>query len=572
MVQRTRKHLKYGAISLLFAFSLIFCIDLSQAAEVRYSGDDASSLALGERPEDLLLDDVQDAPIERPAERPIDEFVIESQDISDEGLADKPAEETVDKLPLKAVEAPVRKAITGRGALTPEEMAAEPPVVSDKPSLKIPVKADVVPVETPVVVPIIKVEEAEVKEPAPAKVVPSTEKALKVLPTPAITKKVASEPPLLKPLEKVPAKADVKARDVVDKLKPGSSIKKKAQVKPVAKKPEKVDLKLPKKAAPVINKAQSPEAQPAVPDVLPVKVEGAAKDDFNKDKADKYDGPIDVRVKRLYGFDARLSGRPFGWVDQIHIDDVNDEVYLLDGNNKRIVVTNVIGSYLFHFDYTLAGIKNPSAFTVDSMSGEIYVAENDRIAVLNYRGEFQGNFNLSQIPDNKRLSVQSLSIVKGDDGDLLYIGDNVNRRILVFTTEGKYVRTYGNAKWVGNNIKGMVIGEKRIFWLDSTGFSVKSVDLDGTHKKSFGRISSLLGGFSMPSGMTVDLVRKRIIVVDSNRMMVIVFNYDGEILFEFGGPRLFTWPRTVAVDKHGHIFVADNRGTIRVFQAIPVQK
>ncbi len=286
----------------------------------------------------------------------------------------------------------------------------------------------------------------------------------------------------------------------------------------------------------------------------------------------EYTGPIEVRLKYLYAFDVKLSGKPLGWVDQILIDDSTGEIYILDKNNRRIVVTDIRGGYIFHFDYTLAGIKGPIGLDVDSDTGEFYVAEPRRISVLNYRGEFLREVDLSKIlAEVDDISIQSIVLADEGGTTLLYIGDNLNRRIVVITPQGDFVREYTDRnKSMGNNITSIHVFGDRIFWLDSTGFAVRSIPKGGGPVKSFGRISSLLGGFSMPVDMDIDVERKRIIVVDSNRMMVIAFDMDGNVLFEFGGPRMLSWPRAVAVNTRGHIFVADTRGAIRVFEAIPL--
>jgi hypothetical protein len=562
-------------------------------------------------------------------ERPIDEPIIESSDIAEdhgdvklpdpeETLKGKTADEGALTSADKKIDTPLNRRVQEPSSLGPDKPPAAVKSVVTKPIEKATEKTVAPPVKDASGVAVVNDSDAA----------SSGKTTVKVKDTEAVVKKGEQKEALPEPtvdaahpkksVEKVVEKPIEKAKDTLTKptvvkspsapepaaITPAPekpSTVKKTQAKEKTQTPEKTPLlektkapektsePLPAKASqkavtkPLVKKPSvkpSKKVKAKVSEKAPAKVSSSPQEEQDGDedkivnsmrKAQKK-GPIEVRVKRLYGFDARLSGVSFGWVNQIDIDDTNDEIYLLDKSNKRIVVTNIVGSYLFHFNYTLAGIKNPTVFAVDSMSGEIYIADGPRIVVLNYRGELQGDFNLSQIPGNQKISIQSLRLIKGKEGDLVYIGDNLNRRVLVVTTEGKFVRSYGNSKWVGYNIKGLYVAKERIFWLDTTGFSVKSIGIDGKDKKTFGRISSLTGGFSMPSGMTVDEVNKRIFVVDSNRMMIIAFDYDGNTLFEFGGPRLFTWPRAVAVDKLGHIFVADNRGVIRVFQAVPVDK
>jgi len=91
---------------------------------------------------------------------------------------------------------------------------------------------------------------------------------------------------------------------------------------------------------------------------------------------------------------------------------------------------------------------------------------------------------------------------------------------------------------------------------------------DGEVTLSFGMLSSLLGGFSMPSDLAVDEERGRILVVDTNRLMAIAFDMAGKTLFEFGGPRTFKWPRALTMDREGRIYVADGTDKVHVFDVI----
>ncbi len=526
---------------------------------------------------------------QRPVERPIEEGIIESQDIAENPLSDL-LEVPIDIKSLKTIITPVKtqqvepaseaekvdpKALIKKAADNKPAKAelqsheeTRPPVIfkpKGKPELTVPARAEQLgdrPAKA------LSLKKPALVKPSVPKGVPEPVKVQRIAPQ---IKPVLTMPVPLKtdPLDKKAIKAPAVEKPAVLKARP--TPEKESQ-------PPLVSDQKPSVKAVVVKPLQhkSTEKKPTettkVDEGKEQAADKVAEDKFSKDKADQYTGPIEVRVKRLFGFDAQLSGTLLGWVDQIYIDELNDEIYLLDKNSKRIVVTNLLGGYLFHFNYVLAGVKNPIAFTVDSLSGEIYLSDSNRIAILNYRGEYQGDFNLSQMPGSKNIFIQSLRLVKSDEGDLLYIGDNKNRRIVVFTTGGKYVRTIGADRWVGNNIKGLYINKDTIFWLDSTGFSVKSVDLDGKNQRSFGRLSSLLGGFSMPSNMAIDDVNKRIIVVDANRMMIIFFDFEGNTLFEFGGPRLFSWPRAIAVDKNGYVFVADNSGVIRVFNIVPLDK
>ena len=287
---------------------------------------------------------------------------------------------------------------------------------------------------------------------------------------------------------------------------------------------------------------------------------------------EEYKGPIAIKIKYLYGITAKLSGEPLIWVEQMLINEKNNEIYLFDKSNNRIVVTDMGGMYLYHFGYMQEGLKNPVQMDVDPENGEIYVAESRRVVVLNYRGRFERVVDLPPGAGGGELSIQSMRLVRDGDRAFLYIGDGGGKRILVTTLNGEYVREYGKESEVGGVILNMDVGPKEIIWLESALFTVRRISIDGKPILRFGNISSLLGGFSMPVGLSVDRERGRIIVVDANRMMVIAFDMGGNPLFEFGGPQMFSWPRAVSVDSSGHIYVADKTGIVRVFEIVPAEK
>ncbi|MBI5236552.1 MAG: OmpA family protein [Deltaproteobacteria bacterium] len=289
--------------------------------------------------------------------------------------------------------------------------------------------------------------------------------------------------------------------------------------------------------------------------------------------AEPYSGPLSIRLKYLFGFDGSVSGKPLAWVDQILVDNERGEVYLLDKSNRRIVVADFAGVYLYQIKFSDANLTSPSAIELDPRNGDIYVAEPGRVAQLSYIGVYKSDVNLSRISDKDKLNIQSIRLVPdaAGKGGTLYIGEGGKGRLIVINLNGDVIKEFGRAQGIGYNVKDIYVDNDNIAFIDPTSFVILRFGHDGALKKQFGTLSSLLGGFSMPSGLYVDGGARRIYVVDVNRMMVIVFDWDGNPLYEFGGPQIFSWPRAVAVDKNGHIYVADNSGTIRVFEVVEVK-
>jgi DNA-binding beta-propeller fold protein YncE len=282
----------------------------------------------------------------------------------------------------------------------------------------------------------------------------------------------------------------------------------------------------------------------------------------------EYTGPIPITLRYLFSFSARTSGTRTGWVNQILIDEEHEEVYLMDRGSGRIVVANFAGTFLYQIKYGLEGVKSPLHMEINPGTGDIYVSEQKRIVVLNYRGKYKKEVDLSTIPDRDKLSIQSFTLVPDNEGGRIYIGDSGTGRIVVLSIDGEFIQEFDRETVGSGNFKGLHVNGESITYLDSSGFTVHRLSLEGKRLTSFGRVSGLLGGFSMPVELAVDEVKGRILVVDANRMMVIAFDMNGNVLYEFGGPAILVWPRAVAVNRRGQVYVADNSGNVRVFEPV----
>lgn len=264
------------------------------------------------------------------------------------------------------------------------------------------------------------------------------------------------------------------------------------------------------------------------------------------------------RVRYLFSIDVQDLGEPVGGISSLYLDRERGELYILDDSRRQVVITDTEGRFLYAFTYRhITG--NPVVDIATDPSGNIYLVESKRILVFNYRGEFKGEFPLSL---EEGVSIQSLAI---DREGRFYIG--IGSDVLVTDRKGRSLfhleRTipFTNTLSIDSDEEGMA-------FLDPALFSVFLFDTRGRFVGRFGRVSSLAGGFSMPSGLSLDRRNRRIIVVDTNRWMVIGFDRQGRYLFEFGGPRIFRWPRAVVTDGRGRIYVTDGTLKVRVFEVV----
>ena len=177
---------------------------------------------------------------------------------------------------------------------------------------------------------------------------------------------------------------------------------------------------------------------------------------------------IPVRIKHLFAIDAQMSGTLMNWVDEIAIDNERDEIYMLDKSNNRIVITDNNGVYLSQIRYKNASINQPVTLNIDTATGNIYVAEINRIAVLNYRGKYLHDIDLSSIPDREKLFIQSIAL--DVEKRLIFIGENKLGRIIVLTMNGEFVRQFGKKNGTSGNIGSLKVTDEDMVFIDPDVF------------------------------------------------------------------------------------------------------
>lgn len=277
----------------------------------------------------------------------------------------------------------------------------------------------------------------------------------------------------------------------------------------------------------------------------------------------------EYRFKYVNSFNAMISGQPLGWVDKIVTDLSNEEVYLLDSFNGRLVVVDTMGTFLYEFNYSLYNLGSIVSFDVDFKTGDIYLTTSQNIYVLNFRGKLKNTIFTNTMHKELGLyGIQDIEFSRTDEGPKIFIGENRQGRLFSINPDGSGLKVISSDDVYIQNYKSFSFVDNNFVILDSSRFVVIRIDKQGKYMHSFGRLSSLLGGFSMPVGLTVDPRTRRIFVVDTNRSMLICFDWNGNPLFEIGGPTIFKSPRAVAVDEEGRMYVADTSGFVRILQIV----
>lgn len=198
----------------------------------------------------------------------------------------------------------------------------------------------------------------------------------------------------------------------------------------------------------------------------------------------------------------------------VAVDD-DDNILITDGRNDRIQKVTSQGKFI-----QAVGIQHPIGIGIHPQNKRVYVTEKTTgsVQILNpdlspfktfgSKGTGQGEFN-----DPKDVAF--------DSNGNVYVVDNENHRIQVFTADGAFLREFGQ----------------------------RCAD-DGTYERSF------------PSAICIDK-NDIVYVTELYKCCVSLFTCDGKFLTSFGcqGNKrgMFNDPRGIAVDKDGVIYVSDHK-------------
>ncbi|MFL2784582.1 MAG: NHL repeat-containing protein [Dehalococcoidia bacterium] len=146
----------------------------------------------------------------------------------------------------------------------------------------------------------------------------------------------------------------------------------------------------------------------------------------------------------------------------------------------------------------------------------------------------------------------------------IFVTDELNSEILVFTPEGKLLRKFGSKgdttdkldrpSGISFNTKGQILVS------DTMNHRIQIFDIHGKHISSFGREGSNDGELLSPWGITTDDA-DNIFVSDHLNHRIQKFDNEGNFIFSFGnigtGHQNLNHPSDVTVDPAGDIYVAD---------------
>jgi DNA-binding beta-propeller fold protein YncE len=159
-----------------------------------------------------------------------------------------------------------------------------------------------------------------------------------------------------------------------------------------------------------------------------------------------------------------------------------------------------------------------------------------------------------------------------DQSDNFYVSDSILGRVFAFDERGRCLRVFGaNDELLRPS--GVAVNKRlgRLYVTDAAGHKIVVFDLEGNRLFEFGQRGDGPGAFNFPTNIFVG-ADDNVYVTDSLNFRVEIFTAEGDIVNQFGQlgrvSGSFNKPKGIAVDSEGHIYVVDSLfDNVQIFDA-----
>ncbi|MFH1076301.1 MAG: NHL repeat-containing protein [Pseudomonadota bacterium] len=270
---------------------------------------------------------------------------------------------------------------------------------------------------------------------------------------------------------------------------------------------------------------------------------------------------------------------------RLFYDSYRREIYIVDCGNNRILIYMNDFFPLITIDRA-DGIESPLAVSVDA-EGNLFVIQagsekhpNGRLSVLNACLKWQRDIQFKDFEGADSFSPRNLA---HDRQGKLYVAGDGYEGVVVFNKDGNFSHLLNptetvEEKKVKATINDVEIDDYgKIYLLSEENGRVYVYDGEENFLRKFGQKGGATGKMSRPKGISVDVAKALIYIIDYMRHTASAYSMEGEYLFEFAGmgwaPGWLNFPYDICTDREGHVLIADTfNNRVQVFKITPVRQ
>ncbi len=232
-------------------------------------------------------------------------------------------------------------------------------------------------------------------------------------------------------------------------------------------------------------------------------------------------------------------------------------IYYTQSANGIVVALNTAGSYQFTFPATPA-LSNPTGIALTHDGNEVWVCDtgNHRIVIYDSNGQFlrtMGSFGTGPGQFKSPLGVAKLL------DDTMAVVDTGNNRIQVFYADGTFIHEFGSSRL--RSPTGIVsVSDGRLFVTDTGNHRLAMFEDNGTWIRGVGGFGTALGQFHSPAGISV-AAHDDLIVADRGNSRIQIIASDGSPITAYGtrgsGPGELYEPHAAVMLALDRMIIAD---------------
>ena len=282
--------------------------------------------------------------------------------------------------------------------------------------------------------------------------------------------------------------------------------------------------------------------------------------------------PGDIYFKTTKMLDKDDRANPLRYPSSVFYDQVMHEIYVIDSG--RVLIFDADYAMLLSFGKG-RGVGAPQGIYVNS-EGRVYVCQAQdgdkppRLTILNPALFVEREISLNDI--NGAANFTPERIVLGRDNTIYLVGQNTRPGVLVLDSQGNFLRwLQAGDPTPGKRVVGLrhavfvkdieIDNQGRIYLLSEDTSMIYVYSPEEEFLFSFGQKGGSSGKTSRPRGLSLDQKRQLIYVVDYMRHTILIYDFNGTYLTEFGGigysEGWFYYPNDIAVDDQGRTIIAD---------------